>query len=244
MKSKKIKMFMKRIRDRVIFWTKDRKNFSVQKYDVMFSFGYACSTAIFLDNQGLRKFSAPFDWVATSFKIRCELFLNEFENFINKEDIYPTSEIKSGFEYRQIYRNKANGLLFVHDFNAGKDFEEEYPKVEEKYKRRINRLLNKIKNTPKTLLVYMEYQENEDGIASNDEIINFLKQANEKYAPSKIDMLYIRHSEDMADGEFTIEKLNDNVYIAQCYNKIRGADGITTGKEKNVRRILQFFRLK
>lgn len=93
-------------------------------------------------------------------------------------------------------------------------------------------------------MVYMEYQENENGIASKEEITDFLKQANEKYAPSKIDMLYIRHNENMADGEFSIEKLNDNVYFAQCYNKIRGAEGITTGKEKNVRRILQFFRLR
>lgn len=242
---KKITKFMKRVRDKYLFWTKDRKKFPVQKYSVMFSFGYACSTAMFLDNQGLRKFSGPFDWIAgTSFQDRCNLFLNKFENFIKKEDLVPTGEIKGGFEHRKLYRNISNGILHVHDFNVDKNFDDEYPLVEEKYNRRIKRLLDKIEKSEKTLLVYMEYQENNNALASDEEIINFINQANEKYSPSKIDMLYIRHNENMSDGEFTIEKLNDNVFIAQCYNKIRGAEGITTGKEKNVRRILQFFRLK
>lgn len=245
MKSKILKRYLKRIRDIFVFYTKDRKKFTVQKYGVIFSFGYACSTAMFLDNQFLRKFSCPFDWIAgTSFKERCNIFLNKFSNFIRKEDLTPTGEIKGGFEHRKLYRNISNGILHVHDFNVDKNFDDEYPLVEEKYNRRIKRLLDKIEKSEKTLLVYMEYQENDNALASDEEIINFINQANEKYSPSKIDMLYIRHNENMSDGEFTIEKLNDNVFIAQCYNKIRGAEGITTGKEKNVRRILQFFRLK
>lgn len=242
---KKIEHFCKRIRDKIIFYCKDRKKFSVRKYDVIFSFGYACSTALFMKTQGLRKFSAPMDWTSgASFDARCTLFLNKFKDFIKKDDIFHSGEIFSGNEHRMLYKSKTSGIIFVHDFNVGDDFEKEYPKVEEKYARRINRLINKIENTERTLLIYMDYPSQQCSVATDDEIRDFIKKANEVYNKEHIDILYIRHNEEMPDGEFTIKNLSENAIVAECYNRIRNAEGETTGCEKNARRILQFFRLK
>jgi len=237
-----VELLFRKCKDELVYLFKDRRKFHIKKYDVIFSFGFSCSTAMFLKNQNLRKFSSPFDWVSIApFSSRCDIFLNKFENYINKEDLEFFGKRETP-EPKDMYLNKKNKICFVHDFPIGGNLDETYFCVLDKYQRRIKRLLDKIEQNEKTLLVYMDFPLDASSKAGDDEIINFINKANEVYNKTHLDILFIRHNENMKKGEFNINQISENAIIAECFNQ--SGDDISAGNEKNVRKILQFFKLR
>ena len=117
---------------------------SSKKYDLIFSLGEACSCTQALRSCKLQCFSYPFDWLFGSNYIgRCKILSSKFERFIDK------NSLKQSYEEKNInciaYHNTYNNLTFNHDFDKNLQFNEAYLIVKERYKRRINRLLNLIK---------------------------------------------------------------------------------------------------
>jgi hypothetical protein len=147
-----------------------------KKYDLIFGIGGACSCSTLLRNRQLQNFSYPFDWVSHQyFKGSIDILGNKFKNFIEYEDL---EYICSPLEH-DIYRNKSNNMLFNHDFpkNYDKNRKESFLLVKEKYDRRINRLLTKISESKRVLMVYLEIvrlqeEEKEREINSDEFIVN------------------------------------------------------------------------
>lgn len=126
------------------------------------SLGYFCDVASDLEKLGLRSYSYPFDWNLTSLDNNIKLIENNFEDFLNIDNIKQLS----GYPNR--YVDIKYNVFFYHDFVSYKSLEEQLPSVKEKYQRRINRFYKDIKNP--TLFVRYISSEFLDNKNESDEL--------------------------------------------------------------------------
>ena len=135
-----------------------------RKYDYILSIGTNCFVALHAKKYGLRKMSAPLDWVTgTDFDGVCRLIIDRFNGFLEKEDLYPYIHGKS-----ETFRSKKTGLIFVHDFMPNVAFDDAFNAAKEKYARRIERFFNLLRSKKNVLLIYMS---SEKGLADGKAVI-------------------------------------------------------------------------
>jgi len=216
------------------------------KYDCVFSLGEVCFCANYLRSMRLRKFSSPFDWVAgATFAERMNFLLNDFQNFFNKEDFVYHGK-REYPEPCNIYYNRRTHIIFNHDFPLFKSFEETYPKVKKRYDHRIKHLYQKIYKSKRVLIVYMETFSTKSGIETEKEICKMMKETKYKFPMQRVDLIYIRHNENMADDEFDVRELDNNVTMISCYNRSRddNKDNLAIGNYHNVRQLFKNIRCK
>lgn len=100
------------------------------------------------------------------------------------------------------------------------NFEKLFPQFKEKYERRIARLLNVIKSNKKALFIYLQSpnlpgvhysQKNDD-----EKIKEICTKLYEKYP--NIDILFIKHNENLKRGQNNIEQISANLYFGECFN--------------------------
>ena len=208
-----------------------------KEYDTVFSLGEACFCATFLSKLRLRKFSAPFDWMyGATFDERFEILLDDFNNFIDKEDLSFVGR-RDRPNPQDVYYDKRTGITFNHDFQYNGDFAKDYPKVREKYDKRIKRLLHYLEKGGHVLMVYMELPGSEQGVSSLEKLKELMAVISRKYANAEIDILYIKHDENMADHDFRCEQITSQITIGYCFNKDRISDVENSGNLENVRNL-------
>lgn len=123
---------------------------------MVISLGQACSCATTLIQCNLRRAAYPFDWLyGSDLNGRVNFVVNDFENFLEKEDLKHTGDRESPMPCK-IFKNTRSNIVFNHDFPLSMTLDESFPSVKEKYNRRINRLYANIKQTEKVLFVYIE----------------------------------------------------------------------------------------
>ena len=124
-----------------------------RKFDLVISLGHRCFTSLMLRQNNLQVASFPFDWLLnTDYRQSIEFLCNNFENFLEKEDLVLSEN--EGNEFHNTYRNKRTKFSLVHDFPVNVDFDKQFEIVKEKYTRRAMRLIEKIKTSSSVLLVY------------------------------------------------------------------------------------------
>lgn len=182
----------------------------VKKYDLIFSIGQACSCTGALRRAGLQLRSYPFDWLfGADFAGRVGILLNDFERFINKEDLeYFYSEKSISCD---AYKNNFNGLVFNHDFLSSIEFDAMYRQVLEKYNRRISRLQTQIVNSAKILLVYVEQPFVGQPQTADETLESSLRQLRAKYPNKSIDLLYFYNDFNFKPLEFQKERTHEGV---------------------------------
>lgn len=144
-----------------------------RNYSNYISLGFFCSVAIELEKLGLRDASYPFDWLITSkFEKVIELIDKRFSSFLNYDNLFQN---KNKLNY---YLDNENSIQFFHDFNYYESLSKQIESVKEKYKRRIVRFYNDIKQS--TLFIRYIYNKEElEYIENNyDYIISVLKKYN------------------------------------------------------------------
>lgn len=132
-------------------------------YDNYISLGYFCEVAQDLEKLGLRNMSSPFDWGISSFPGVVEAIENNFEGFMDYENL---SQVSSN---RRHYHEDKYNFFFFHDFNKYKSLDEQYEQVKEKYNRRIDRFLKSIQRP--TLFVKYISTEKLDSSGKSKELI-------------------------------------------------------------------------
>lgn len=220
-----------------------QNSISNRKYDLIFSFGEACLCASILKSLGLRELSSPYDWMyGSTFEGRVNLFLNNFKNFLNKENLVFIGQ-RDNPEPCDIYENTSTNMVFNHDFPLNTPLDDSFYIVKEKYNKRINRLFDKIKTAKKVLIVYMELPDSKDKV-DEKKIRESIIKINKKFNTSKIDILFIRHDDNLKDGELIFNLDEDNVIIATCYNNQRFGENRFSGSIDNVKPILKNIKLQ
>ena len=178
----------------------------LRKFDLIFSLGEACSSSETLRRNLLQLESYPFDWLyGSDFIGRCHILTNNFENFIEKENLEYAHEERS---IKCIaYRNKSNDITFNHDFSKELPFDGAYGQVKQKYTRRITRLLKKIQNSKDVLAVWLEIPSANHKTTTNQEIIDGFNILKSKFG-EKINLLYVaNHSEKYFEQDLGNDKI-------------------------------------
>lgn len=194
----------------------------MKEYNYIFSLGEACLCASGLRILGLRSFSGPFDWVfGATITERIDLIINDFNGFFEKEDLIFDSQRKDQ-KPNDIYYNKRTKITFNHDFPLDGSFDSSYLKIKDKYNRRTSRILSILKSKKPTLIVFMELPNNSiNGINNDAELVELSNKLQNKFNNKNIDILYIKHDEQMKDGEVEVRQINENISIGSCFNENR-----------------------
>lgn len=153
--------------------------------------GSSCKPTWYLHRKGYRTMAFPFDWTVTPIKSAIKLINNNFEDFLNIENLTflkPT--------YRLLFKDDENNpelsedivtpvydkkyhILYVHDFS--KKGKTDFSLVKEKYSRRVHRL-QKILNDSNNKVCFIydnsspnDWQQNQYAQVQ----YNFIKLSNE-----------------------------------------------------------------
>ncbi len=127
------------------------------QFDMVISLGEDCACAMYLKKCLLRDASYPFDWLCHAlFEKRIELLLNQFDGFLQKENMRQLIKPTTGLRdlENDSYEDVNNGFYFYHDFKANLPFEVAFGGVKEKYNRRIRRLYENVAKHEKVLFVW------------------------------------------------------------------------------------------
>lgn len=221
----------------------------IKEYDFIFSLGEACFTATLLKGYFLRTQSSPFDWVyGVTFEEKMQIFLNDFENYFNKEDLEFFCEPSEDNKNFTIYKNKRTGLIFNHDFSFSPSkprFEDLYPSVKRKHDKRIKRTLETIRNSKNVLILYVDLPETKRGVHDWELLESYMERVNKKYPDTHIDILYIKDNASLQNYEVIYSRVGDYILVAECY--IKPEDPIATPhgcNSKNTSTAISYIKLK
>lgn len=214
----------------------------MKKYDIIYSIGRDCACALYLQQNGLRSTSGPFDWLTNAgFEDRFELMLNDFQCFLDKKDLMqmPKPTQFPADKNNDYYENIKNNLYFWHDFPADESFENAYPKVKLKYERRIKRFYKNIKNKDRVLLVWFsQVHQTPDNV-----VLELCNRFSEKMG-KKIDFLIIEHQEGLNIAKKYM--LSENIERWQCHATKFDENGFpeTQGNKELIQPIFSLYQLR
>ncbi len=190
-------------------------------YDLVISLGEHCATSNALRACHLQEKTLPFDWCGGVIPEICgkgglegkvDLIINGFKDFFELEDLdnkgrNTVDDVKS-----LCVINKRTGLRYKHDFPADKPISEVYPKVKERYLRRVERLYNSINKSNRILFVFFAY----DMGFKNDYLIEQQVKLQNKYPDKIIDFFYIVNNPNYQIDKYDSTELTPNVYVIYC----------------------------
>jgi len=217
----------------------------MRKYDFILPLGSTCVTAHNLRKNGLQKESLPFDWIwIPSVSTITEFFNDDFTSFFRKENL---QFVRNNGD-ADIYKDTSNHTEFWHDFMVGKNFDEIYPKIKNKYHRRIIRAYEYIDKADSILLfrtikIREKRNKNDDHLFAETkmqthDLINDLKALQRLFPNKKIELLLIylycnKH-------EFLEYDINHDIHICEMYND----EGFGwKGNEQQIAAVLQKYGL-
>lgn len=196
-----------------------------KRYDFIFSMGEACSCSSTLRHMGLQFASYPFDWIAgLTFAERAEIVHSHFDSFFIMEDFEDTGKNNGDPENPcQIYYNRRTHLMHNHDFLVGVPLKSSFPKVAAKYKKRSDRLYQKIEEAETVLAVYIETPIQNHATITDDEIQRGYQRLAQTFPNKKVDLLYLTNRV----GKTEVIQLSQNItriYLNYKRKKMGGQD--------------------
>lgn len=218
-----------------------------KKFDVVYSIGFGCGMARLMQLSRLRMTSGPFDWVTgPNFEYRIDLILNNFAGFFDKEDLSFVEKSENDYQpedpnrHTDTYKNLKNGFIHPHDFMEGDDFDKTYPKVLEKYNRRIERFYEYLKDTNKrVLLAYLSFSSLDDR-----SVYECYKKLVEKFG-NHISLLIFNHKPTFDYN--TIEKryLDENIVVYDLNNVLYTENNklVVRGNKALIMPLLKHYKL-
>lgn len=156
----------------------------MEKYDFIIPFGSYCVTSYTLRANSLQTQSLPFDWIYyANLPICIELLRNGFKDFLSKDKLEYQARESKDFIFKNSY-----GIELIHDFK-NKDLEIDYDEVSARYKRRIERLYQKIEKAQSILFVNIANIDN----YSENQIADYAQELNSLYPHKKVKLLYFSY---------------------------------------------------
>ncbi len=216
----------------------------MKKYDMIYSLGADCACATYLKMNNLRLYSGPFDWIThCKFSTRMNLILNNFEDFLNIEDLCPLEKDLSiqNDDNCDYYENTKNGIYFYHDFPCNVPFEQSFPLVKKRYDRRIKRFYKLIREKKNILLVWLAHNH----INTDETIIRLCNNVMHKFEKS-IDFLIIENNANLGQGLMQIRWLSEHIIICNLNTVSLDKNGkmTTLGNESACNKIFETICLK
>jgi len=176
------------------------KGMKRERFDFVLGVGSSCIASQALRDAGLQYASYPFDWMSgPTFAQRIRTICSDFRDWFRAED-FEFKGNPNGFTH-DLYRNRATGGMYPHDFDPGRPFAECYSAVKEKYDRRIARLYASIRRSKHVLVVWLENPLYDDRPA-DEEVLDAYRSLVAKFPAVDIRVLIIdRAMDDMSNGD-------------------------------------------
>lgn len=181
-----------------------------KKYDLVYSLGAYCGTALYMTKHQLRLTSGPFDWLPyIPFEKRIDYIINDFIDFLNFEDLnYIDKKIYKNVDKKHsYYKNKRNGFVYFHDFPENEPLEKSFRQVKERYNRRIERFYKYIYQSEKILFIWFSQ---EDVNTLDRTLIDSYKKIKEKF-DKDIDFLIIEQDKNLSKNFIKKCIINKNI---------------------------------
>ena len=193
----------------------------------------------------MQKEALPFDWIwIPSISTITELFNDKFSSFLHKENL---QFVRNNGD-ADIYKDINNHIEFWHDFMAGKDFDESYIKIKDKYLRRIARTYEYINKANSILLfrtikIREKRNKNDDHLFAEtklqtQDLINELRALQNVFPNKKIELLLVYLY--CNTHEFLEYNINNDIHICEIYNDEEFG---WQGNEQQIAKILQKYDL-
>ena len=181
----------------------------IEKFDVVYSIGSACSCANALNRAELRTLAGPFDWIInnTNLETTLNILRSGGEHFLEEEDLCP-SELKPE-DGHDVYFNKRTGVHFVHDFPTGCSVNEALAEVQAKYERRFRRMYQFMQR--KKVLLVRVYR---GPCAEGEEEVVRLCEAFSREMKGEVSFLVILHEEGKSG--FDLKKAGKRLWLCKC----------------------------
>ena len=172
----------------------------MKNYDFALSFGFSCGGSMALRAAGLQFSSFPFDWTgAPGIAAGARTIAAEFDGWMERGDLVLHDIRRGGFD-KHVYRNVRTGYGFPHDFSSFRTFDENFPEIAEKYRRRVTRLLEALRRAKRVLVVYVERPIWCRG--PDDELLETRRILQGKFPAISVDILYFHQD---AEGRAPVE---------------------------------------
>lgn len=206
-----------------------------KKYDLILPLGENCSCAEILKKAELRKFSLPFDWSGLEYGnkdssgglcTKCELIFNDCSNLFNLEDLEILKDRDDGKHLFVV--NKKTGLRYMHDFDREIPLETQYNNVFFKYKRRIERLYEKLNKSKSILIVYnrvvtKKYYRTKD-FFNPYFLYGILYRFKQRWKYKNFNFLCFLHDENIPVTEYREEIINNKITYVYLNNMCQTKD--------------------
>lgn len=181
-----------------------------KKFDLIFSIGEACSCTQALRDAHLQYYSYPFDWLyGAPLSDRANILISGFKDWLNKEALVKVGDNDVSKIPKYIYENKETNITFNHDFEKTVPFDEMYERVNDKYNRRIKRLLTQIDKSKQVLCVFVQTPNNLEEIPDN-ELVNVHKILSEKFG-NKMHLLYLKNENGVTLKNKKFKNITDKI---------------------------------
>lgn len=182
-------------------------------YDLICSLGGNCAVAHNLLYRNMRFFSLPFDWTymenVQPVKYLSSAFKNNFQDFFLQKNLVRINGTK---DHKIIYKDEISGYYFPNHFTKEISDTAEYEAVNNKMKRRIQRLQDKIQSAENILFCLCTSFE------FDVSCIEDLKYTLNKLYPNKnIDFKIIQFNSSK-DSEIKKDNICINTYIRKMNN--------------------------
>ncbi|MBR3924605.1 MAG: hypothetical protein IKJ45_15915 [Kiritimatiellae bacterium] len=130
---------------------------TVKSYDLILSLGGSCAVANQLKVRGLRPFSLPLDWIfcvsPDTLARLADCFRDDFARWMLPENLVEVDSCDwNAHAAKYQYRDTFTGYRFLHDFVTPKEVSAETVRV--KYRRRIDRLYDKLQKADSLALCF------------------------------------------------------------------------------------------
>ena len=225
-------------------------------YDLIFGLGAVCSCTQSLRQAGLQTLSFPYDWIAPhaeanlqrDMRLRAETICNGFAGWFDEKDFAFHGANTNG---KDKYYNEKLDLIFVHDFPLGIPLSQSFPAIRDRYRRRIDRLLDLLSHAKSVLVVRLDRHDLPYRTSGADcTYVRSILSA--RYPGTAFDVLLIQPDPDVPTGEHKIEQLAEGVTrLSLDYRKSKspadlpqepGVDRLITPQPPDFSRIVHALR--
>lgn len=193
---------------------KIRRSFDC-RYGTVISLGQNCSTATYMKRNGLRTFSAPFDWLdagKANLEAYIDLIENDFAGFLSRDSLVRRTEGELADGKHMYYDDIKLGVGVLHDFPINLSFDDAYLRVMVKYNRRIKRVYALASKSKHVLFVYSAITER----LSRENIVAYAERLRAKFANRNVDLAVFQHVEGVG-GLKEVEVLGRGIVLVEGY---------------------------
>ncbi len=189
--------------------------------DLILSIGSNCRPAINLKLNGLRKFSAPLDYMMNySLDTVIHLFRDGFKDFFSEYEI--DSETPKGAVGMRRVNDTKNHIVSIHHFPEDVLMDESYPLFIEKMSARAERLEHYLQTASGIVLI-------SDRTNPREDMTEFLRTFSDLYTHLNIRLINTRHDENAPYDSYRQEPVFSDgglSYIEYIFNDTdHGLDG-------------------